>query len=102
MTIGDATKQAYDRGLEAGWQGVLITLRPLFEAMLDVDLRRWGHREPFDLTEEEVAFRTYLVSLFERYCGTNTALASHYITIVTNPKESHIASTHTDPLRWLR
>jgi hypothetical protein len=38
MTIEEATKQAYDRGLEAGWQGVLMTLRPLFEAMLDADL----------------------------------------------------------------
>ena len=34
MTIEEATKQAYDRGLEAGWQGILMTLRPLFEAML--------------------------------------------------------------------
>jgi hypothetical protein len=74
MTIGEATKRAYDRGLETGYQGVLITLRPLFEAMLDADLRRWGHGKPFDLTEEEVAFRTYLVSLFERYCKIKTAL----------------------------
>jgi hypothetical protein len=50
-----------------------MTLRPLFEAMLDADLRRWGHGEPFDLTGEEVAFRTYLMRLFERYCKTKTA-----------------------------
>ncbi|HET6887799.1 MAG TPA: hypothetical protein VFH87_07730 [Candidatus Udaeobacter sp.] len=74
MTIEEATKQAYDRGLEAGWQGVLMTLRPLFEAMLEADLRRWGHGKPFDLTEEEAAFRTYLVSLFERYCKIKAAL----------------------------
>ena len=66
MTIGEATKKAFDRGLEVGWQGVLITLRPLFEAMLDADLDRWACGKPLNLTEEEVAFRTYLVSLFER------------------------------------
>ena len=70
MTIEEATKQAYDRGLEAGWQGVLMTLRPLFEAMLDADLDRWARGEPLDLTEEEVAFRTYLMTLLKRYCKT--------------------------------
>jgi hypothetical protein len=72
MTIEEATKQAYDRGLEAGWQGVLMTLRPLFEAMLDADLDRWAHGEPLDLTEEEVAFRTYYMTLLQRYCKTKT------------------------------
>jgi hydroxymethylpyrimidine pyrophosphatase-like HAD family hydrolase len=33
MTIEDATKQAFDRGLEAGWQGTLMTVRPLFAAL---------------------------------------------------------------------
>jgi hypothetical protein len=72
MTIEEATKQAYDRGLEAGWQGVRMTLRPLFEAMLDADLDRWARGEPLDLTEEEVAFRTYLLTLLQRYCKTET------------------------------
>ena len=72
MTIEEATKQAYDRGLEAGWQGVLMTLRPLFKAMLDADLDRWARGAPLDLTEEEVAFRTYLMTLLKRYCKTKT------------------------------
>jgi hypothetical protein len=72
MTIEEATKQAYDRGLEAGWQGVLTTLRPLFEVMLDADLDRWARRKPLDHTEEEVAFRTYLMTLLQRYCKTKT------------------------------
>jgi hypothetical protein len=59
MTIEEAIKQAYDRGLEAGWQGVLTTLRTLFEAMLDADLDRWACGEPLNPTEEEVAFRAF-------------------------------------------
>jgi hypothetical protein len=70
MTIEEATKQAYDRGFEAGWQRVLMTLRPLFKAMLDADLERWTHGERLDRTEEEVAFRTYLMTLLEPYCKT--------------------------------
>jgi hypothetical protein len=72
MTIEEATKQAYDRGLEAGWQGVLMTLRPLFEAMLDADLDRWARGDPLHLTEEEVAFRTYLMTLLKRYRNPKT------------------------------
>ena len=65
MTIEEAIKQAYERGFDAGWQGALMTLRPPFEAMLDADLKRWGYGEPLDLTAEEVAFRTCLVTLLE-------------------------------------
>ena len=72
MTIEEATKQAYNRGLEVGLQCVLMTLRPLFEAMLDADLYRWARGKPLDLTEEEVAFRRYLMTLLERYCKTKT------------------------------
>jgi hypothetical protein len=72
MTIEEATKQAYDRGFQAGWQGVLMTLRPPFEAMVHADLKRWGYGEPLDLTEEEVAFRTHLMTLLEPYCKTKT------------------------------
>jgi hypothetical protein len=73
MTIEEATKQAYDRGFDAGWQGVLMTLRPPFKAMLDADLKRWAHGERLDRTEEEeVAFRTYLMTLLEPYCKTKT------------------------------